>query len=133
VDLDDEIAALHAAESKTARIHAGEVLRLLGEPRFRDLESVALITVLARTQPIVLATGGGVVESAANRELLRSRATCLWLQVPLAELARRLRGDLTPRPALLGGDPVEEIAALAQRRSTLYGEVADAVLDAGGQ
>ena len=63
-----------------------------------------------------------------NRELLRQRATCLLLSVPPAELARRLRADPTPRPALVGSDPVGEIAVLAARRGPLYSEVADAVL-----
>ncbi len=129
VDLDDEIALLHAAhEGRVPALRAGEVLGAVGEERFRDLEERALEKALSRAQPLVLATGGGVVERARNRLLLRTRAACVWLHVPVGELRRRLAADPTPRPALLGEDAIEEVGALMARRTPLYLELEPEVL-----
>jgi shikimate kinase len=130
VDLDEELAALHVEQGGTAR-SAGELLAALGEPAFRELEARALERVLARGA-LVLATGGGVVERAGNRERLADGARCVWLRVPADELRRRLAADPTPRPALLGGDPLAEIEALARRREPHYAALARVVLDAHG-
>lgn len=125
VDLDDELVRLHAGSTRV-----GELLVELGEPAFRALEQRALETTLA-AGPQVLATGGGVVERASNRALLRERATCVWLAVEPDELARRLRADPTPRPALLGDDAALEVRALLARRAPWYAEVATLRIDGG--
>jgi shikimate kinase len=153
VDLDDEIAKLHAAtrgsptrdalvgdpHSSAPRRHdveaspsAGEVLAEVGEAAFRDLETRALRATVERTGPFVLATGGGVVESADARTLLARIATCVWLRVGIIELQRRLRSDPTPRPSLTGGDPAEELASLADRRDPLYAGIAQITVDGRG-
>ena len=110
VDLDEEIARADAAAREAGAIEsAGKVLERVGEAAFRDLESRALAEVLDRPGPFVLATGGGVVEREENKKLLARRTTCVWLRVAASEMQRRLRADPTPRPALEGLDPVEEL------------------------
>lgn len=129
VDLDEEVSREDAALRGTSVLRAaGEILAREGEPRFRDLEERALERVLSRTELLVLATGGGVVERAKNRLLLRTRARCLWLVVPVEELQRRMRADPTLRPALLGKDPVEEVPSIAARREGWFRELEAAVL-----
>lgn len=124
VDLDEEVSREDAALRATndART-AGEILAKEGEPHFRDLEERALERVLSRTDKIVLATGGGVVERARNRLLLRTRARCVWLVVPVEELQRRMRADPTVRPALLGRDAIAEVAEIAARREPWFREL----------
>ena len=124
VDLDEEVSREDAALRATndART-AGEILASAGEPYFRDLEERALERVLSRTDAIVLATGGGVVERARNRLLLRTRARCVWLDVPVEELQRRMRADSTVRPALLGRDAIAEVAEIAARREPWFREL----------
>jgi shikimate kinase len=132
VDLDEETAHEDAALRVTTVVRpAGEILAAEGEARFRDLESRALERVLSRTEPLVLATGGGVVERARNRMLLRTRARCLWLHVAANELQRRLREDPTLRPALLGKDPVEEVPEVLARRTPLFLELDPEILACG--
>lgn len=124
VDLDEEVSREDAALRATNELRAaGEILRDEGEPHFRDLEERALERVLSRTDALVLATGGGVVERARNRLLLRTRARCVWLVVPVEELQRRMRADATARPALLGGDPILEVPEIAARREPWFGEI----------
>lgn len=103
-----------------------------GEAAFRDVET----EVLRDTLPAftgVLATGGGVVLRPENRRLLRERGRpVVWLTAPADVLRRRLAADPTTaarRPALSGGDPLEEVAAALHAREPLYREVADVAFD----
>ncbi|MDE0915469.1 MAG: shikimate kinase [Planctomycetota bacterium] len=128
VDLDDELEPDRPGPARGA----GECLQDLGEEKFRDLESAALERVLGEGGARVVATGGGVVVRAANRELLRSRARCLWLHASAEQLARRAALDVTLRPALSASHPKAEWQALEVERGKLYAEVSDACIDASG-
>jgi shikimate kinase len=130
-DLDRDLAADWAlAEGLEEVPEAGEVLARLGEPAFRKLEERILAERVEAGGPLVLATGGGAVESPASRTLLSARTVPVWLRVETAELQRRMRADPSLRPGLLGADPVAEVPALAVRRSPLYESVARHVIDA---
>lgn len=103
-----------------------------GEAAFRDMET----EVLRETLPAfagVLATGGGVVLRPENRSLLRERGRpVVWLTAPADVIRRRLAADPTTaarRPALSGGDPLDEVAAVLHAREPLYREVADVAFD----
>ncbi len=129
VDLDDALLARAREGDLPDAASAGDVLRRLGEPRFRDLESACLAAELARPAPRVLAAGGGVAERPANRERLAAGAFVLWLRADAATLRRRLAHDATDRPPLTGADPAAELPALAARRDPLHAALADAILD----
>lgn len=129
VDLDDEIVAQARATTELGDVTSPGVLLVADVERFRDLEELALERVLSRERPCVLATGGGVVERAANRARLAHGALCLWLQADLETLRGRLRADRTFRPALGGGDAADELADQLARRAPRYGELAGLRLD----
>ena len=134
VDLDDAVA--WAAGEGCCAAHVPSVAELIavrGLQAFRELEALELGRALAHDRPFVLATGGGVVELAPNRALLRSRARCVWLREELAVLQRRLASDPAARPALLGADAVAELAELERRREPWYREVAWASIDSQGR
>jgi len=109
-----------------------ELIRGAGEPTFRDQESVVLETLLAKPDG-VLATGGGVILRAGNRERLRELGGCVvWLTAPGPVLRRRLAADPTTasrRPGLTGADPLAEIDAALSTREPLYRECAGVVID----
>jgi shikimate kinase len=122
VDLDDVI-------STTAGRSVPEIFASEGESAFREREVAALAAVLAEPGPMVLATGGGCVTTAAARAALRDHATVVWLDTPTSVLLKRVgAGDDRP---LLGDDPAGSLAALITARRPLYAEVADVVVDAG--
>ena len=75
-----------------------------GEEHFRAIESKVLARVLTQ-EPLVLATGGGVVAEPKNLELLLSRAKVVYLKVPLEVLWQRTGGEegAGVRPLLAGG------------------------------
>lgn len=103
-----------------------------GESAFRDLETTLLEQLLA-TERGVLATGGGVVLSAHNRQLLRAHGRpVVWLSAPAAMLCDRLAADpatAARRPPLTGGDVLAEVAAAVTAREPLYRATADAVIE----
>lgn len=61
-----------------------------GEAGFRQREAAALREVAARPEPLVVATGGGTPCFHQNMDVLRTTGFPVWLDVPLATLARRL-------------------------------------------
>lgn len=104
-----------------------------GTDAFRDHEHAALCAVLTaeRDADLLLATGGGVVERADNRALLRSHGgTVLYLAAPSAVLADRLRDDDGGRPSLTGVPVADEVATVLARRDPWYRAVADHVVAA---
>lgn len=108
------------------------LIRDRGEPFFRDREADLLGRLLEREDGVV-STGGGVVLRSENRALLTARGRPLvWLRAPAAVLRDRLAADphtSARRPALGGGDVLDEVAAAVVAREPLYAAVADAVID----
>jgi shikimate kinase len=101
-----------------------------GEPAFRDLESAMLAELVGRERS-VLATGGGIVLRAENRELLRSGAIVVWLKADCETILRRLSDDWTTaarRPDLTTGG-LDEIREMLGRRTPLYQQCANREVD----
>jgi len=115
VDCDREIEARSGVSIATIFEHEGE-------SGFRKRES-ALIDELTQRSRIVLATGGGAVLSAENRERLRSRGLVLYLQASADEILRRTAADRS-RPLLQVADPRARIVELLMQREPLYAQVA---------
>ncbi|MDR0634527.1 MAG: shikimate kinase [Azoarcus sp.] len=105
------------------------IFDLEGEAGFRRREARMLDELTAETD-IVIATGGGVVLSAANRALLARRGVVIYLDVPPHLLWERTRYDRN-RPLLQVADPRARIAELHSQRDPLYREIADIVIDGG--
>ncbi|MFL6011254.1 MAG: bifunctional shikimate kinase/3-dehydroquinate synthase [Gaiellaceae bacterium] len=92
-----------------------------GEPEFRLQEEAHTIAALRLPDPVVLALGGGAVQTPSIRNELGQRAFTVMLEVDAdTAWARSAGGD---RP--LAGDE-SEFRALYERRRELYDEVADA-------
>ena len=98
-----------------------------GEAGFRARERESLAALLAG-EGVLLATGGGAVLDAGNRDLLRKRGFVVWLQVGVDEQLRRLARDRT-RPLLQREDRESVLRRLAVERAPLYADVADLRFD----
>ncbi len=123
VDLDDFI--VEKAGKEIPQIFADE-----GEQIFRDMESELLEQVVKSGIHQVIATGGGVVLSAKNRELIQEEAAVIWLDAPVEVLAGRIAGDAN-RPLLENVHPLDKMKALAEERNDLYAEVSHLRVDTG--
>lgn len=93
-----------------------------GEGAFREIESDVLREVLANPIRQVVATGGGIVMAAQNRQLLREHEV-IWLTASVETLTRRVEKGRADRP-LLGDDARARLTVLARDRSDLYADVA---------
>lgn len=100
-----------------------------GEAGFREREARVIDELSARTE-VVMATGGGAVLRAENRERLRARGFVVFLRAPLEQLVARTARDKN-RPLLRSGNVAETLARLMGERAPLYEEVADLVVDTG--
>lgn len=99
-----------------------------GERAFRDLEEQVL-DELSQQPDTVLATGGGVVLRATNREALHSRRRVVYLRATPEELYRRLKHD-SQRPLLQVADPLRRLRELYRERDPLYRQTAHHVVEA---
>ncbi|MBK6942599.1 MAG: shikimate kinase AroK [Planctomycetes bacterium] len=118
VDLDHRIEAATGRAVRT-------LFEAEGERAFRARELAALRDVPAR--PCVLATGGGVIETAAARAELARADARVWCQAEIRGLARRLERDTT-RPRLRSGSWLAELRALGRRRNRWYQALATHVV-----
>ena len=79
------------------------IFDLEGEEGFRKWES-AILAEMVEKNSIVLSTGGGIILSEENRELLSSRGTVFYLATPIYVQIERTAKD-KDRPLLKDGDP----------------------------
>ncbi len=120
----------HEIERRTG-VNIPLIFELEGEAGFRKRET-QVIRDLSMMGKIVLATGGGAVLMPENREALKQNGTVVYLCASVNELCNRTKGDRN-RPLLQNGDPRAKLEALYQQRDPLYREVADMVVETGGQ
>ena len=109
-----------------------QIVREQGWAKFRDLESEALARLAEKSAPTVIATGGGVVLSAANCEIMRNSGMVVYLKAPLYVLMERITraAPSDHRPALTNLPPEEEMARVLAEREPLYAATAAAIVDA---
>lgn len=105
------------------------IFEIEGEEGFRRRE-VQTIRELTETDNIVMATGGGVVLSAENRQRLSATGWVVYLNVPPIFLFERTRHDRN-RPLLHVTDPLAKLEELHAIRDPLYRETAHIVVDGG--
>jgi len=99
-----------------------------GESAFRDIEE-QVIAQLCK-QDCVIATGGGAVLRASNREQLRSATHVIYLRSSPEDIFRRVRHD-KGRPLLQVADPLARLRELHAERDPLYRETAHFTVDTG--
>ena len=92
-----------------------------GEAGFRRREQEA-IDELTRQDGTALATGGGVVVTPANRDMLHERGCVVYLWTPVDVQLARTRNDKN-RPLLQTADPRAKLEALFAERDPLYRQV----------
>jgi shikimate kinase len=120
----------HVIEARTG-VKIPVIFELEGEAGFRARES-AVIDELTAQRNVVLATGGGAVLSAANRDVLHRRGFVIYLRASVQDLWHRTRHDKN-RPLLQTADPLARLTELHAQRDPLYRGVAHLVVDTGSQ
>lgn len=98
-----------------------------GEVAFRQVESEVLADLLKTDR--VVSTGGGVVISQRNRDLLKTNPDNIYLKADFETLYQRIAADKDNQRPLFLNKSKEELARIFQERQTWYEEVASRVLD----
>lgn len=93
-----------------------------GEETFRGYEQRAIGGALLGSPDKVIDMGGGAITSPKVRELLRERATVVWLDVDVDTCWERVKGSDRPLAQDEG-----EFRRLYEERRALYAEVANVV------
>lgn len=101
-----------------------------GEAAFRQIESEVLEELLSLQGDIVISTGGGVVISPKNRDLLRqNRKYNVLLTASFDVLYERILQDkLSKRPLFLNNSK-EDFQKIYQGRMDLYDGLADVIIN----
>ncbi|TQK09178.1 3-dehydroquinate synthase [Herbaspirillum sp. SJZ130] len=120
VDSDHEIEARTGASIPV-------IFEIEGEESFRRREA-EVIRALCAQSDIVLATGGGAVLRAENRENLKRHGTVIYLRASINQILQRTGRDKN-RPLLQTADPRRKLEELSRQREPLYREVADFVVE----
>ncbi|NCA26805.1 MAG: shikimate kinase AroK [Methylophilaceae bacterium] len=123
-DTDQEI-------EKRTGVRIPTIFEMEGEAGFRKRE-VLMIDELTQMSNIVLATGGGAVLNAENRQHLASRGTVIYLRASVQDLYLRTRFDRN-RPLLQNTNAQAKLEQLFSERDPLYREVAHHIVDTGNQ
>ena len=98
-----------------------------GEEVFRQVESEVLADLLKTDR--VVSTGGGVVISQRNRDLLKTNPDNIYLKADFETLYQRISADKDNQRPLFLNKSKEELASIFHERQAWYEEIASQVLD----
>ena len=115
-DTDEEV-------TKRTGVSIAYIFDVEGEEGFRKRECLALKECLNDNNKII-STGGGIVLSKENRDLLQDRGTVVYLQTSIRFQVKRTVST-NNRPLLQNKDPEETLEKLMLTRTPLYEEIAD--------
>ena len=115
-DTDEEV-------TKRTGVSIAYIFDVEGEEGFRKREFLALKECL-NDNNMILSTGGGIVLSKENRDLLQDRGTVVYLQTSIRSQVKRT-ASTNNRPLLQNNDPEETLEKLMLTRAPLYEEIAD--------
>ena len=125
--LDPDYLDMDALIEKRLGMSIAEFFSEMGEETFRQVESEVLADLLQRDQ--VVSTGGGVVVSQRNRDLLKTNSDNIYLKADFEILYQRIAADKDNQRPLFLNNSKEELTAIFQERQAWYEEVASRVLD----
>lgn len=129
VELDKEI-------EREAGMSLGELFALHGEAHYQTIEARVLHRLLSddssrnKNEPVVLATGGGIVTHDDTWRFLRARALTVWLKATPQEHWDRVLAQGDERPMAKRSRARAELEALHAARAPLYA-AADVVVNTG--
>lgn len=125
--LDPDYLDMDALIEKRLGTSIAEFFAEKGEGAFRQVES-ELLAKLVKTNR-VLSTGGGVVISPLNRDLLKTNSDNIYLKADFETLYQRISADNNNQRPLFLSKTKEELQKIFQERESWYEEVASKVID----
>ena len=121
LDLDEEIV-------RQAGMSIPEIFKLEEEKGFRVRETAALKSSLKHEA--VIATGGGIVVTPENLEILKDNGLVVYLRADVETQYQRTKKD-NGRPMLYADDRKNRLQQIFDYRDPLYKSISDMVIDSG--
>jgi len=108
-----------------------ELMALYGQEGYRRLERQAVERVVATSDSVVLAVGGGIVSEPETYGFLLRNFHTIWLKASPEEHMNRVRGQGDERP--MAGNPkaMEELKSILTSREVLYAKAESTVNTSG--
>ena len=125
--LDPDYLDMDALIEKRLGMTIAEFFAEKGDAAFRQVESEVLADLLKTDR--VVSTGGGVVVSSRNRDLLKQNPDNIYLKADFETLYQRISADKDNQWPLFLNNNKEELREIFQERQAWYEEVASRVLD----
>lgn len=113
---------MDAAIEEASGLPVDQIFELHGERYYRRLERETLSRILASERRVVVATAGGIVNEPASWELLRGRATVVWLKARPEDHWRRVVGQGDRRPMANRPAAMAELRAMLAARERTYAQ-----------
>ncbi len=103
-----------------------EIFSIYGEGKFREWETLVLQDTLNQDRAFILASGGGAPCFNDNMDLINSKSTSVYLDVPLPSISRRIQASkANQRPLFQGLDQGEitlKLKSLLVSREYFYNQ-----------
>lgn len=103
-----------------------------GEVSFRRTEHELLDDVSAKEDKMIISTGGGVVLSDDNVNILKNTGVIVWLKASAAETYNRI-SQSEDRPLLKNNMSLEKITEMLEERNQYYRSAADFNVETDGK
>lgn len=115
-----DVLELDEAVVERSGLSLSALFALHGEAYYRQVEHQCLVEVLAREEPLVLATGGGIVEHLESYDLLLRHTVTIWLDARADRLWERVVGQGDERPMKGRSTALAQLNLLLERRRPMY-------------
>lgn len=100
-----------------------------GEQQFRELESESLKDLI-KSDNIVISTGGGIVTTKENSDILKKEKIVIFLDANTQTILNNLSKEIDKRPLLSNSNNVEyTISNLLNERYEKYNSICDIKID----
>lgn len=129
--LDEDYVDMDAVIVERIGMPIADFFEKKGEARFREIESQVLAELIASDR--VIATGGGIVTSAANRALLAENPETIYLKADFDTLYNRIQKDTKNVRPLFVNNSKEDFKAIFDGRQDLYESVANRIIEVAGK
>ena len=125
--LDPDFVDMDALLEDRLRMPIARFFEEKGEAAFRQIEEEVLADLLKTDQ--VVSTGGGVVISQKNRDLLKQNPDNIYLKADFETLYQRISADKDNQRPLFLNNSKEDLVAIFDERQAWYEEVASQIVD----
>jgi XRE family aerobic/anaerobic benzoate catabolism transcriptional regulator len=125
--LDMQFLELDGLIEKEANLSLAELFALHGEAYYKRLAYDILLKLLARNEPVIIATGGSVVTDPETWQLLKRRTHTVWIKASPEDHWKRVLGQGDTRPMANRASAMSELRSILSQRAPIYAEAAQTI------